>query len=65
MKNKGGVRIAGVRWGQRRTERGEPLRRQRYLFDPMLRMAEAGGPMKRTPLAAQSSANSAFSDRKP
>ena len=34
-------------------------------FSPMARIAEAGGPTKTMPLAAQASANSAFSDRKP
>ena len=32
---------------------------------PMSRMAEEGGPTKITPLLAQASANSVFSERKP
>ena len=35
------------------------------VLPPMARMALAGGPMKVTPAAAQASANSAFSERKP
>ena len=35
------------------------------VLPPMARMAEGGGPMKVMPAAAQASANSAFSDRKP
>ena len=34
-------------------------------FDPMARIAAAGGPMKTTPAAAQASANASFSERKP
>jgi len=34
-------------------------------FEPMARIAEAGGPMKAMPAAASASAKSAFSERKP
>ena len=48
--------------------RGMPARsaaaRARVL-EPSSRMAEAGGPMKVMPAAAQASAKSAFSERKP
>ena len=36
-----------------------------YLFEPMLTMALAGGPMKVIPSCARRSANCAFSLRKP
>jgi hypothetical protein len=34
-------------------------------FEPMARIAAAGGPMNTTPAVAQASANAAFSDRNP
>ena len=34
-------------------------------FEPMARIAAAGGPTKTSPASAHASANSAFSDRKP
>ena len=34
-------------------------------FEPIARIAEAGGPMKTIPACAQASAKSAFSERKP
>ena len=57
--------------GRRRDSRASAARRPfpsapwRRVFEPMARIAPAGGPMNIRPAAAQASAKSAFSDRKP
>ena len=35
------------------------------LFEPIARIADAGGPMNTTPARSQASAKSSFSERKP
>ena len=59
------VLVVAVIAGQQRARRTCSISDFAADFDPIARIAAAGGPTKVSPAAAQASANSAFSDRKP